>query len=244
MNDAPSMPRPSACSTTPSNTASPVLFSKSATSTDNGSREGRRHRDGGAATIGNHPTGRAAERHDQQRRGRQLPLGPRRRRRGTITACTPVRRWPSGVSWSSALTSSCVDGIAVVRRGLAGTGSRSDRPARESSGLIVRGAGGDVVQPPEQLGHRVVALAPVAGGPPACRRRSGRTRTDPPADRPWLPCACSGAMYSSVPITEPAAVCVAPCSTERAMPKSMISASPSPRPGHRRVRRHGDAPRS
>ena len=33
-------------------------------------------------------------------------------------------------------------------------------------------------------------------------------------------------MYSSVPITEPAAVCVAPPSTERAMPKSMISASP------------------
>ena len=33
-------------------------------------------------------------------------------------------------------------------------------------------------------------------------------------------------MYSSVPITEPAAVCVVPSSTERAMPKSMISASP------------------
>ncbi len=35
-------------------------------------------------------------------------------------------------------------------------------------------------------------------------------------------------MYSSVPITEPAAVCVLPSCIERAMPKSMINASPSP----------------
>ena len=43
MNDAPSMPRPNACSTTPSNTGSPVLLLKLAINTDTGARGTLKH---------------------------------------------------------------------------------------------------------------------------------------------------------------------------------------------------------
>ena len=158
---------------------------------------------------------------------RELPSAAARdHRRIAHRRCTRPRTWPSGVSRSSA-----VDQFRRRLEARVGRFGSRHRWTMRSSAFGNRGVDRArrrrrLCNARQQLRHRVLAAGRAAAARPACRRGSGRTRRCRRADRPSCPAPapapCTRACRS--PSRPPSACCRAP--TERAMPKSMISASP------------------